>query len=343
VATDLTYNIAGWDRIKGALDEIHACHAETQNFFSIAFDQLDSLCGSLISHGQQITKQTDVRQEDKLPTNALDENRWNIFQKEFEEDRSKLHETQQSVQQQIAQLAAVTGDLASARDEFKTVHTELTRHSEELSAVREQTLAVSKGFEVDRSVVCDTQQSVQQQIAQLTAVADDLASARNEFQTVRGELARHNEELVAVRTQTLAASQELEADIKNKIREMEEEHASLAKGRMAIEKELEFVRIKASEMTELLAEQKRLSVPQQNQWAEEVHQLRTLLENMTKQTSDTRRPIEAAPVAKAKSCVAAVASGDPVLESVLAQFEILQQDRVFRNAETIEAPKNNSG
>jgi chromosome segregation ATPase len=276
VAVELTENIGGWERINSALDEIRACHEDSLIFFSGIFDQVDSLCGSLMSREQQIKQQTARQRENKSVAVPVEDNRWDLLIKEFEEDRAELRGTQQTVKQQIVQL---------------------------------------------------------------TAVADDLAMARNEFHSVRGELARHSEELTAVRSQTQAASQEVESSIKNKIHDMEQQQSLLAKERAVMETELESVKNRASEIAELLAEQKRLSVPQQSQWADELQQMRTLLETLTRQITENKRQIEPVPAVKPASGVAAVALGDPVLESVLAQFEILQQDRFYRRSETGESKK----
>ena len=64
--------------------------------------------------------------------------------------------------------------------------------------------------------------------------------------------------------------------------------------------------------------------------------MRTLLEGLTRQIAERRRQAESSPAVKPTSGVAAAASGDPVLDSVLAQFELLQQDRLFRRSETAE-------
>ncbi|MGD0653915.1 MAG: hypothetical protein ABSA16_06185 [Thermoguttaceae bacterium] len=60
------------------------------------------------------------------------------------------------------------------------------------------------------------------------------------------------------------------------------------------------------------------------------------LENLTRQIAESTRQAESSPAVKPPSGVAAAAPGDPVLESVLAQFELLQQDRLFHRSETAE-------
>lgn len=273
VVTELTENIAGWGRIKSAMDEIRACHGDTLTFFSGVFEDLDSLCGSLLSREQELQKQAAVRREDMSASEAMDNNHWEFLHKEFEEDRAELRETQQTVRQQIGQL---------------------------------------KG------------------------VADDLAAARSEFQTVRGEIARHSDELTAARSQTAATSEEAEAGIKEKIREMEQQKSLLEKERAVMEKELESVRSRAAEMAELNAEQRRLVAPLQSKWSEDLQQMRMMLESLTRQIEESKRAIETSPAERPASGVGAVAMTDPVLESVMAQFEVLQQDRFCRRLATAE-------
>jgi chromosome segregation ATPase len=273
VVAELTENIGGWERITSALDEIRVCHEENPAFFSGVFDQLDSLCGSLLSREQQVEKRGAERRESISAPDAIENNRWDSLLKKLEEDRAEIRGEQQSVQQQIVRLAAA---------------------------------------------------------------AEDLTAARSEFQAVRGELARQGEELTAVRSRTLAASQEVEESIKNKIRDVEQQQSLLEKERAAMEKGLESVGNRAAEIAELLAEQKRLSDTQQNHWEEDLRQMRTLLEGLTRQIAERRRQAESSPAVKPTSGVAAAASGDPVLDSVLAQFELLQQDRLFRRSETAE-------
>ena len=50
-----------------------------------------------------------------------------------------------------------------------------------------------KEFEEGRAEIRGAQQTAQEQIVRLAAAAEDLTAARSEFQTVRGELARHGE------------------------------------------------------------------------------------------------------------------------------------------------------
>ena len=124
-----------------------------------------------------------------------------------------------------------------------------------------------------------------------------------------------------------------DSNIQNKIHDVEQQQALLEKEREAMEKELASVGNKAEEIAGLLAEQKRASSPQQPAWAEDLLEMRAMLENLTRQVAQERRQAEPSAHVNPQSGVAAAANSDPVLESVLAQFEVLQQDRIFRRSE----------
>jgi hypothetical protein len=269
VISELTANIAGWDGVKHALEEIRACHEDTLTFFSGELDEMNLLCDSLLSRGRDLEKQA-AHAADIAPPAAEHDDRWDLLLKEVSTDRLEFHEVRQAVQRQVVQLAAV---------------------------------------------------------------ADDVTSARNEFQAVRGELARHNEELSAKRDKAKSSSDEESAGMKNKIVVLENQQLLLEKDRQAMATELELVRSRAAEMAEMLSGQKRSADLQQSQWVEEMRQMRVILETLARQAAAAALPPETSPPAKIPSGVAAAAMSDPVLESVLAQFEVLQQDRLLRRAE----------
>jgi hypothetical protein len=86
----------------------------------------------------------------------------------------------------------------------------------------------------------------------------------------------------------------------------------------------------------LLAEQKRQIAQQQTQGSAELQHIRAMLETLARQN----REIEASPPPAAEPAPpppqaakpATGAPADPVLGSVLAQFEMLQQDRARRRS-----------
>jgi chromosome segregation ATPase len=302
VVTELAEEIAGWERIKGALNEIGACHAETMSFFTDVFDQLESLYGSLLDRERQAVPSAEARADNGLAEQSAEDGRWDALRREFAADCEQLRRAQEGM-----------------------------------------------GEKIDR----------------LTAVADDLAARRDEFETVRSEIARHNEEMAALRSQMQAAQQDVEASLKNKMLDLDQQQSLLEKDRALMEAGLESVCSRATEMGELLDEHKRVAAEQESNWVEEIQQMRSMLESLANHAEEDKRQIEEeqhraeqdkrqamqerrqtdyerraadSSVPKAPVGVAGVAMADPVLESVLAQFEILQQDRHSRRSDSSQYP-----
>jgi chromosome segregation ATPase len=149
-----------------------------------------------------------------------------------------------------------------------------------------------------------------------------LADSHHRLAEVRAELMRTQ--------QQPDASGAANADGQDRLTELEDE-------RTALELELEQVRMRAAELAETLTEQQRQMVEERAQWTGELRQMRQLLE---------RQPA-AAPQEGAPATVAVGANGrqqqvaaparpvaDPVLGSVMAQFEMLQKDVARRRAAT---------
>jgi chromosome segregation ATPase len=199
--------------------------------------------------------------------------------------------------------------------------------------------------EADREEIRQTREAVREQVAHLTAVATELAAAQNAFQTnfqlIREELAKSREassqEIAAA---AHATSGEANGDLERKLTELEREHAALEQDRAVLEKELEGVRNRAADLAESLAEQKRLATQVQSQGAAELQRMRQLLETLARQDAFARPNHDIEPAASAAEAVVplvakpepSTAAADPVLGSVLAQFEMLQQDRARRRA-----------
>ncbi len=106
--------------------------------------------------------------------------------------------------------------------------------------------------------------------------------------------------------------------------------------RSALERELEVVRNRAAEMSEMLVQQKRDAEQQQSQWVGELKRLRKALQEMAHRMDDRdndREEISYAETNATPAPVHAAAAPDPVLDSVMAQFEVLRKD-VARRRDT---------
>jgi len=183
-----------------------------------------------------------------------------------------------------------------------------------------------------------TQQQFEEQLARLTAMAAELAELKAIWQ----------------QAQPLAegACDDREQSYREQLRQMAEQQLLLERERIELQSELETARGQVAELAEQLAEQKRLAALQQAQWNEELKRIRLLLESsargvgppVDRQTAMRRNPAaaeqrcerdQAQQPAAAPAEPAASPQGRPrdvVLDSVLAQFEILQKDIARRRA-----------
>ncbi len=183
-----------------------------------------------------------------------------------------------------------------------------------------------------------TQQQFEEQLARITTMAAELA------------------ELKALWQQAQLSSNGTEDDCHQRYREqlrhMAEQQLLLERERIELQSELDTARGQVAELAEQLAEQKRLAALQQAQWNEELKRIRLLLESgavgggpvVPRQSEPARlpAPLERRGGGKQTEQPAALATGSPeappgrprdvVLDSVLAQFEILQKDIARRRA-----------
>ena len=301
MVAELVENISGWDHVRSALDEIRVCHDDTQTFFSGVFDQLDSLCETLLtreSNWQKPAAHAERRCLGNRDCPRID--RWDSLIREIEAGREEFRGTHQIAQEQISRISAAAEGLTAARNELQTARGELARQGEELSAIRSQSIAAWQ----------EVRSSIKDKIREM------------------------DEQRSLLEKERAAMEKAAESNIQDKIHDVEQQQALLEKEREAMEKELASVGNKAEEIAGLLAEQKRASGPQQPAWAEDLLEMRAMLENLTRQVAQERRQTEPSAHANRQSGFAAAANSDPVLESVLAQFEVLQQDRIFRRSET---------
>ncbi len=101
-----------------------------------------------------------------------------------------------------------------------------------------------------------------------------------------------------------------------------------------LERELEIVRARAAELSEAQTQQGRQMAEERERWGEDLKRMRRLLEVMAERqlaqaTAETQAP-RAAPPAATEKPPARQDRGDPVLDSVVTQFEMLQRDLARR-------------
>jgi hypothetical protein len=129
-----------------------------------------------------------------------------------------------------------------------------------------------------------------------------------------------------------SAPSQPDGKVDDRLLQLQEERAQFDQERMLLEAELEAVRGRAAEMAETLAEERRQTAQERAQWTQELKQMRRLMEMLSAQRFVPATPGEphAMHVEPPEPVTAAVGGGDPILNSVVAQFEMLQKDRARR-------------
>ena len=170
---------------------------------------------------------------------------------------------------------------------------------------------------------------------QLGAMATELAEHEQEWTTRQDQYDCQPEDNQNPRSQPEGDSQGSKL-LEEQCRALERQHVELEQDRRLMESELESVRNRAAELTEALSEQKRTAQQQQSQWTGELKRMRRLLEGMS-QVLVRRESLagngNSAPGNQPTTHQDTNAANvDPVLDSVMAQFEMLQKDLAERRA-----------
>ena len=191
-------------------------------------------------------------------------------------------------------------------------------HGAVVTAADEHLHKVLESIEQERSALRAALEETQRRAGELSQVAADLAAAR--------------EDILHARTFAEAAAGQADQALQEKISELQRDRDGLQQERILLEAELEAIRNRAAEMAETLAQQKREIGEERSQWAEELKRLRRLMESFASRPAEPERIVEQRPAPQASAPAAAKNSSesDPVLESVMAQFEMLQKDLARR-------------
>lgn len=182
----------------------------------------------------------------------------------------------------------------------------------------------------------EVEQSDRKMAAALSETQNELADARQEIQRQRSELENAPAEVVRVET---------DPQVLEQLQRSESDREDLQRQRAVLETELDSVRNRAAEMAETVAVQKGQLAEERAQWSGEFKRMRRLLETLTKrqaaqeeeETADRWSPaaVPQGAMQQVAEPVGAVAhGGDPVLGSVVAQFEMLQKDLARRRKQS---------
>ena len=331
MSTELPEQSIGRESLRHALKELSASRADFERFFGGACDQLDSMSDELANRQREWCAQEAQAESDAARQAAADDESIGQLRQLFEEasgDRARLQDSQQAVHQQVERLAAVAAELAEVPscstdgDDIDSVAAEeLQRVLDEIRQQHDQWRA--------------EQEASHAQIAQLAGVTAELADTRRELTDVREEVLKRREELeCAALAEVPSCSTDVDdterRKLDEKVRQLEQHESELQRERSELESDLEQVRNRAAELTESLAEQKRIAADQQTQWTGELKRLRQLMEGMSlmlSQGGTETSPPPAKPDKRAEPAEEVNSGGeeDPVLDSVMAQFEMIQR------------------
>ena len=191
------------------------------------------------------------------------------------------------------------------------------REDEELAFSRQ-----AAQLDQQRAAIADEQERLRQSAGhsgEVAAAADD---------RIRQTLEGIEQEQASFR----AAWEQSNTELKQQLVEVRHDRDSLQQERAMLEAELEAVRNRVAEMTEALAEQKREISEERVRWTDEIKRLRRILESLADRPvgHESIAPREAQAAHEPPAASVAACDPDPVLDSVMAQFEMLQRDLARR-------------
>jgi len=227
-----------------------------------------------------------------------------------------------NVRQSVAQICANYDEFdsffSSAFDRLEELALELVRRRRSWASERDHA-----NGELDR------------QKAELDAARRKVEQDREQSQE---ELVRQKTELEESRRRMELRSEQTEAgrpatdqETEAQIRRLQEERDELVQQQRLLAAELDTVRSRAAEMAERLAHEESRTAAERARWGEELKRMRQVIESFTRQQAE-QPPSAIRPTASAETAPAArpqqdvPLQADPVLGSVMAQFEMLQRD-----------------
>lgn len=307
MSTDIPTNspteLDGWNLVRESLDEFREAHEDSGRFLAEWVDQIDSLFREQLGEYERWEKQR--RQE----------------QGDLEEQAKRIDREQQKLAQQWARI-----EEARCPDEMVVSLGESQANLQELMEQSHD----------DQTAFGEAIRAIQAQMSELTDMAGSLRTTlRDGVGDDQGQIA----ELVS-------AKDRLQAEMAS----IREERDALRGERSLLEVELDNVRQRVIEMADSLDQQRRTAAEQESYWRGEFHRQCDLVERLASKWTGamtampTEPPAAAAPVAPAAAADVALRDRsedkanerDMALESVRAQFELLQKEATRRRRENAD-------
>ncbi len=247
---------------------------------------------------------------------------------QLEVEHERFCEEQETVGELTGKLAQYESDLVAAQSELSSLRDELTQERERGAATStEQTSRLEQQIaelESQQELLTNDRQQVESQLETAQQELGRLASIEQELAEARQQLERAEDQMAAVQEQnglatTMAAGGPGQADL--------ESLDALQQEREALEAELELVRGRASELDEVVADQKQTFADERAELSTELKALRRLVEKQAEMLASGQQPVATGtPATPATVAPTGNRESDPVVSSVMAQFAKLQKD-----------------
>jgi len=320
VSTDLLTELDGWDVVSESLEAFHAGHKESGRFFAEMFDRVESLLSELLREQEQ-------------------------WRAERQRAEGELSQKATLLRHQEEQIVSERAQFEQARADGRATEPD-AEQQRRLEAMLEQ-------LQHDWAALCESMPEREAHAKLLAGITGQITEARVELADLRAEIQRLAQpiELVAQDALPTRASEWLQAEMSA----VREERDAMRQERLLLESELENVRRRAEQSAEALEEQKRAAAEQESHWREEFRRQCSLLEELAGRLAvvgpacpvapaeATEGPSEVSPAPTPQrgqprhAAQASAGGGHPALESVRAQFELLQEEATRRRKENADS------
>ena len=305
-------------RIETLLDGLAAQQSQLQQLLDVGgrtsakVEQSQDIVAEQVARLAAVARElAEARQNtaDALTPQPVDDPTWHATADALDNQFRHLQATEQSIGVQLERLDRLASQLVEAHAHEAGMSSRWQLQAEqELGEVARQ-----------RDALAQQQEQVAGQLARLAAVSAELADARQ-------DVATRCDRLTELPPAPAAIDPPAELRLREQLQSMAEQHLALRQEHAVVECELDAVRTRAAELAEALDVERRAHNQQQGIWAEELHRMRRVLESLAQRAAAPAGVPTPAPAA------AAVGSADPVLDSVMAQFALLQKDVARRRS-----------
>jgi chromosome segregation ATPase len=226
-------------------------------------------------------------------------------------------------------LAPLMAELGDMRRQLGETHNQLGEARTQLSAAIEQSAMAIQQSAASAAIVPDAMPALMAEFGEMRRQLGETQSQLRDTQSQLGEA--RTQLATAIERATAAAAQApppmvITGDGRPADEETLSRLASIERERVELESELELVRTRATELQEVVNQQRRELVEQRADITTELRLLRELVEQRAHAAEEFELDEEAALVGAGPRGESMVPTPDPVVSSVMAQFARLQKD-----------------